>query len=182
MPKEKRFFVFCFFSLPRLFQFFFSSKARKKRQKISVETRNMLPLPTTTTHHHHYHHHHLGEEGHQQSTSDSEEMAFMASQLLDGNTTYPLLFFLLDFLLSRIFYNKIEYSLTSLSLFLLLLLSQRRHIRRRAERSVRRGGKHAQGVARVFTVDSYRERLADCRGGVGDERRTTATPTTQKRT
>ena len=64
----------------------------KKRQKISVETRNMLPLPTTTTthHHHHYHHrdhHHLGEEGHhQQSTSDSEEMAFMASQLLDGNT------------------------------------------------------------------------------------------------
>ena len=63
----------------------------KKRQKISVETRNMLPLPTTTTtHHRHYHHHrdhhHLGEGHHQQSTSDSEEMAFMASQLLDGNT------------------------------------------------------------------------------------------------
>ena len=86
VPKAKKAIDFCFFSLPRL-----SCKA-KKRQKISVETRNMLPLPTTTTthHHHHYHHrdhHHLGEEGHhKQSTSDSEEMAFMASQLLDGNT------------------------------------------------------------------------------------------------
>mgnify|MGYP006129182181 CR=1 FL=1 len=73
----------------------------------------------------------------------------------------------------------------SLFLFLLLLLSlllsQRRHIRRRAEHESVRGRKHAQGVARVFTVDSY-ERLAYCRGGVGDERTTTATPTTQRRT
>ena len=184
---NKKRLIFCFFPLePRLSVFLSSCKA-KKRQKISVETRNMLPLPTTTTttHHHHYHHHHrdhhhLGEEGqHQQSTLDSEEMAFMASQLLDGNTL--TLFFLLDFLLSRIFYKWIEY-LTSLSLFLLylLLLSQRRHIRRRAEHERIRG--HAQGIARVFTVDSYRERLAYCRGGVGDQQ-TTATPTTtQKRT
>ena len=91
---NKKRLIFCFFPLePRLSVFLSSCKA-KKRQKISVETRNMLPLPTTTTttHHHHYHHHHrdhhhLGEEGqHQQSTLDSEEMAFMASQLLDGNT------------------------------------------------------------------------------------------------
>ncbi len=86
VPKAKKAIDFVFF---RSLVFLAKLKSDKK---ISVETRNMLPLPTTTTthHHHHYHHrdhHHLGEEGHhQQSTSDSEEMAFMASQLLDGNT------------------------------------------------------------------------------------------------
>ena len=67
------------------------------------------PLPTIAAMDHRHHHRHR--QGHQ-STSDSEEMAFIASQLLDGKTRY---FF-------RIFFASQKYS-TRWSLSLSLSLS-----------------------------------------------------------
>ena len=58
----------------------------------------MFPLPSMDAH---QHHHHYRPQGHQ-STSDSEEMAFMASQLLDGIFFF---FSLLDSLFFFLFFS-----------------------------------------------------------------------------
>lgn len=75
--------------------FFISPHTREKKYRSRAGYTHMFPLPSMDAHQ--QHHHHYRPQGHQ-STSDSEEMAFMASQLLDG-----IFFFFLDSLFFSLF-------------------------------------------------------------------------------
>jgi len=124
---------------------------------------HMFPLPSMDAHQ--QHHHHYRPQGHQ-STSDSEEMAFMASHFLDG------IFFFFS-LLDSLFFFSLSLSLSAYFHFRSTTkrwtdresLSSSLCFFRRAERE------HAQSLTRGgLAVNAYRERLASRRGGVGDER------------
>jgi hypothetical protein len=157
------FFFFFFRTLVFFPSFYLHTLERKKKYRSRAGYAHMFPLPSMDAH---QHHHHYRPQGHQ-STSDSEEMAFMASQLLDG------IFFFFSLLDSLFFFS----FFVSLSPRIFIFVQQQNDktdreslssslcFFRRAERE------HAQSLTRgVFAVNAYRERLASRRGGVGDER------------